>query len=373
MTREDIIIYLNSLRKDEIKDPLNKWIGTYNLYLVCIAKFFKWLYNPKLEHRKRPKPEVVDNIPQLRRKEISTYKPSDLWTLEEDLLFLKWCPSKRDRCYHAISRDLSARPHEILALKINDIVLKNVGTKQYAEVLVNGKTGTRHLPIIDSLPYVKDWLDQHPQRHNREAPLICSLDRKVYCKQMTVRGLYGIYEQYKEKYFPNLLKDSTIPKEDKHKLEDLLRKPWNLYIRRHSSLTQKSKFLKENILRQHAEWSPRSNMHLKYVHYFGNESSECILQEYGILPKDNQEVDVLRPKQCPHCNEPNRPNQKFCTKCRMVLSIEAFQDTLEEQRKKDERTQRLEERIDQLEAWLRHPEQFIRMREEAFEMDKEKK
>ena len=96
--------------------------------------------------------------------------------------------------------------------------------------MVNGKTGTRHLPLIDSLPYVKEWCDQHPQRHNREAPLICSLDRKVYCKQMTVRGLYGIYEQYKEKYFPKLLKDLTIPNKEKRKIEDLLRKPRNLYI-----------------------------------------------------------------------------------------------------------------------------------------------
>lgn len=248
MTRNDIIAYLNSIRKNEVEDPLNKWIGTYNLYLVCIVKFFKWLYNPKLEPRKRPKPEVVNNIPQLRRKEISTYKPSDLWTLEDDLLFLKWCPSKRDMCYHAISRDLSARPSEILAIKVKDILFKNIGNnKQYAEVLINGKTGTRHLPLIDSLPYVKEWYDQHPQRHNKEAHLICSLARKVYCKKMTVRGLYGIYEGYKEEYFPNLLNDPAIPKEERRKIEDLLKKPWNLYIRRHSSLTQKSKFLKEHI------------------------------------------------------------------------------------------------------------------------------
>jgi hypothetical protein len=114
-------------------------------------------------------------------------------------------------------------------------------------------------------------------------------------------------------------------------------------------------------------------MHLKYVHYFGNESSESILQEYGILPKDNQEVDVLRPKNCTNCNEPNRPDQKFCTKCRMVLSIEAFQDTLEEQRKKDEQTQRLEQRIDNLEALLTNPEQYIIMRDEAFAMGQQQK
>jgi len=54
--------------------------------------------------------------------------------------------------------------------------------------------------------------------------------------------------------------------------------------------------LKEHILRLHAGWSGRSQVHLKYVHYFGNESSKSILQECGILPKDNEEMDVLRPK-----------------------------------------------------------------------------
>ena len=98
------------------------------------------------------------------------------------------------------------------------------------------------------------------------------------------------------------------------------------YIRRHSSLTQKSKFLKEHILRQHAGWSPRSQMHLKYVHYFGNESNNSILQEYGILLKENEELNVLKPKQCPNCNAPNKPDSKFCAKCRMVLTYDAYNE-----------------------------------------------
>jgi len=50
-----------------------------------------------------------------------------------------------------MARDLSARPHEILNLKIKDIVFKTTADgKQYAEVLVNGKTGTRHIPLIQS-------------------------------------------------------------------------------------------------------------------------------------------------------------------------------------------------------------------------------
>jgi integrase len=179
MTREDILSYLDRLRKPESNDPLHKWIGSYNLYRTLILKFFKWLYYPDLQGAGRPKPRVVENIPQLKRKEQSIYKPSDLWTLEDDALFLKYCPSIRDKCYHMISRDTGCRPHEILNLKIKDVVFKTSGTNQYAEVLVNGKTGSRHIPLISSIPYVKDWLSQHPQQGNPNAPLICGYNKSL--------------------------------------------------------------------------------------------------------------------------------------------------------------------------------------------------
>ena len=58
-----------------------------------------------------------------------------------------------------MSRDSAARPHELLKLKIKDVVFKlTPDKKQYAEILVNGKTGTRHIPLIDSIPYIKDWI-----------------------------------------------------------------------------------------------------------------------------------------------------------------------------------------------------------------------
>jgi hypothetical protein len=79
-------------------DPLHKWIGTYNIYREHLLRFFKWLHSPDIEPKKRSKPSVVDNIPELKRKEKSIYKPSDLWTQQDDLLFLKYCSSKRERC-----------------------------------------------------------------------------------------------------------------------------------------------------------------------------------------------------------------------------------------------------------------------------------
>ncbi len=43
--KEDIIYYLNSLRKTESDDPTHKWIGTYNTRQMVLIKFFRWLYN----------------------------------------------------------------------------------------------------------------------------------------------------------------------------------------------------------------------------------------------------------------------------------------------------------------------------------------
>jgi hypothetical protein len=179
LVRDELLQFLESFRKPEADDPLHKWIGTYNIYRVVLIRFFKWLYYPDLEQKKRPKPSVIENIPKLKRREQSIYKPSDLWTLEDDLLFLRYCPSVRKKCYHTISRDLSCRPHEILKLRIKDIQFKNSGNRQYAEVLLNGKTGSRNLPLINSIPYLKDWIGRHPQVGNPNSPLICGEGKRL--------------------------------------------------------------------------------------------------------------------------------------------------------------------------------------------------
>jgi integrase len=351
ITREQVLEFLNNLRKPEALDPLHKWIGTYNTYRLHLIRFFKWLHNPDIEPQKRPKPLVIENIAQLKRKEISIYKPSDLWTNEDDAIFLRYCPSKRMKCYHVVSRDTSCRPHEILKLRIKDIMFKTIASNhhQYAEVLVNGKTGSRHLPLINSIPYVKDWLDhEHPQPSNPNCIFLCGFGKSIG-RALNTESLRIIYQKYRQELFPKLLESPDVLPEDKAKIKELLKKPWNPYIRRHSALTQKSTMLKEHVLRQHAGWSGRSQMHLKYLHYFGNESSESLLEAYGIISKDEQSllVDVLRPKQCPNCNEPNKLDSKFCSKCRMVLTYDAYNETLEQQQEKEMQIQKLQQKYEQ--------------------------
>jgi hypothetical protein len=251
-----------------------------------------------------------------------------------------------------MSRDSAARPHELLKLRIKDVVFKlTPDKKQYAEILVNGKTGTRHVPLIDSIPYIKDWISQHPQSGNPNSILLCGLGKSLN-RVIRVRSLYKIYENYRDKFFPKLLDNSNVLPEDKQNIRELLKKPWNLYIRRHSALTEKSGILKEHHLRQFAGWSPGSNMHLKYLHYFGNESNDSILEAYGIISKDKQLSEALRPKQCPNCNEPNKPDSKFCAKCRMVLTYDAYSETLESEKQNEVRVSVLEKQMQSLVSTL---------------------
>ena len=216
-----------------------------------------------------------------------------------------------------------------------------VGNKQYAEVLVNGKTGSRHIPLINSLPYLKDYLNDHVSDPNSY------LIRSRKFGKLNSRSLNIIYKRYKEEFFPRLLKDPDVSKEDKDAIRALLAKQRNPYIRRHSALTEKSKILKEHILRSHAGWSTRSKMPERYLHYFGNESSESILEAYGLKPTA-QELDKLSPVQCPNCGEGNKQQSRFCTQCRMILSYDTYLETIDQKEQQTDKMSKLEDTMNTL-------------------------
>jgi hypothetical protein len=215
--------------------------------------------------------------------------------------------------------------------------------------VVNGKTGTRPIPLINSIPDLKDYLGhEHPQPGNPNAPLICGTCKSLG-RHIQTSTLNKIYRDYREQVFPKLLESPNILPEDKQKIKELLKKPWNPYIRRHSALTEKSIILKEHVLRQHAGWSIGSQMPQKYLHYFGGESSESLLEAYGITPK-GQKTDQLKPKECPNCSEPNKPESKFCAKCRMVLSYDAYEETVDNKQDGDDAISTLSDQVTKLMA-----------------------
>lgn len=117
MTAHDVVEgYLNSLKRPTIEaDPAQRWIGTFILRAMIISKFFKCLTQPQLPANERQ----VCNVPMISglrkvKKKVKTHvKPTDLWSLDEDSLFLKYVQDTRIAAYYAMSRDTSARPSEL--------------------------------------------------------------------------------------------------------------------------------------------------------------------------------------------------------------------------------------------------------------------
>lgn len=181
VTHEDILAYLSTLRRPVERDPFQKWINTHNHRAVIYQKFFKWLYAPALPTKERPVPVVVRDLPLIKRKEKTHIQAKDLWTPEDDILFLKYCNDPRVTFYHMMSLDTSARPHEILAVRVGDIKIKIAGSRTYAEVEVGrgGKTKSRTVLLIASLPYYKALMQNHPEPNNPKSFLFRSNDSKA--------------------------------------------------------------------------------------------------------------------------------------------------------------------------------------------------
>ena len=214
---------------------------------------------------------------------------------------------------------------------------------QYAEVRINeGKTGPRTVPLIDSIPYLKQYLqEEHPASSNLDAWLFVSFGNN-HGSKLTYEGLSSHYEYYKKRYFPSLLINSSTPEPDKSLIRNMLTKPWNLYVFRHSALTEKSQYLPEAILRNHAGWTMNSNMPLVYLH-LSDESSKILLQKRGLIRKgDNKTNDALKLRHCVNCAEPNPPHAKFCAHCRMVLSFDSYQESLDKEKQKDNKLTSIE-------------------------------
>jgi len=63
--------------------------------------------------------------------------------------------------------------------------------RQYAEVLVSGKTKQRTLPLIMSIPYMKEWIQDHPFTANTNSYLFVLLAPKNFGDREKIDGTAG--------------------------------------------------------------------------------------------------------------------------------------------------------------------------------------
>jgi Zn-dependent membrane protease YugP len=104
-------------------------------------------------------------------------------------------------------------------------------------------------------------------------------------------------------------------------------------------------------MRLHAGWSKNSDMVKIYTHELGGESSRAILSAYGIMKNEvEQKKDLLEPKYCPNCKEPNKSDAKYCVKqgCGHPLTFEVVKELQEREQVKAKEAEETKAKVDEI-------------------------
>lgn len=284
------------LDKDDMKD-LVEWVQGRDIaettvadYKKVLKQFYKWLNGEDGDY-----PDNVDWI--------TTTTPNGNGTLPKDLLtrddidgLKDACRNPRDRAFIALLYETGARIGELIDLRVGDIEDHEHGRK----VVIDGKTGQRRLPLVESVPALNAWLNDHPGDGTR-APLWC---------QLQDGGEQLSYHYMRQKLLERAKERAEIDK------------PVNPHHFRHSRATELAQKFKEAQLCEWFGWVQGSDIPGKYVHLSGRDIDQMYAEEHGL--RSAEEEDEEDPVQeCPRCDELNEADDKFCSRCGFALSEEA--------------------------------------------------
>ncbi|HXV89022.1 MAG TPA: hypothetical protein VD710_08025 [Nitrososphaeraceae archaeon] len=346
-SKDEILSFLNTKIKDTNADPDKKWITTWNDYLWRIKYFFRWLHNHKIVKEKGNEPANTSewitrsfvSIKKKTTKRISPYLETELWEKEDLLNIIKYEPYKRNKAILSLLWDLDARPHEIILLKIKHIRIR----EKYGEGEIphEAKTGTGPILLTFSLPYVRDWLNEHPFKNEPNARLICNMNNG---SPISPDNIDKVMKQLRSRILRLLDKAEITNPDEREKLEFILKtKKWNPYCIRHSSITSDSDYLPEYALKKKVRWSMNSKQGIRYIkRRMGNDLKQKILEHNGIVTPDElkKKPSTLT---CPRCEPVNIIENKYCSSCSYPLVPSAYEEIKENEEK---RIKKMENKIE---------------------------
>jgi len=290
-------------------DTEGKHITSFNYYKSLLIIFFRWLCNSYCNNKPEEDWETPAflNIKTKKPLRESPYDVNDIWELDDVLTIVAYEPELRNQAIITLLWDLDARPHEITALRLKDIVLN----EQYGEGSIpsNTKTGGGPILLTSSFTYVRDWINKHPFKNEPNARLICNLINGAPVKSDRI---WQVLERLRL-YIKRLVEIGSITDiQQKQKLEHLLRvKKWNPYCFRHSAITADSDHLPEYAVKKKTRWTMDSKQGRRYIkNSWGDDLKDKMLEHHGIKVANKQQQMVSRP--CGSCGYINKLESKYC-------------------------------------------------------------
>jgi site-specific recombinase XerD len=242
------------------------------------------------------KHEEVDWIRLKKPKRL----PDDILAEKEILAMIDAAENLRDKALIAMLYEGGFRIGELGTMALKDVSFDRYG----ALAMVDGKTGMRRVRLIWSMPYIAQWLEMHPRREERDAPLWIKMSNSEEALK------YDAIRMQLQK----IAKRAGV-----HKRVN----PHNF---RHSRSTHLASKLTESQMEEYLGWVQGSKMPSIYVHMSGRDLDADLLRMYGIEPEKEDQKEELETLQCPHCKTLNTIGARICVNCRKPLAVEEVMD-----------------------------------------------
>lgn len=140
------------VRKIERRD-YTEW--TKHGYRITIKKFYQWLEKYDWNSKEYPKKvKWLRGSVRINNKKL----PEEILTKDDIKKLIKNASNFRDKALVSVLYESGCRIGEVLSLKI-----KHVSQDEYGYIIrVFGKTGSRRIRLISSVPHLANWLSNHP-------------------------------------------------------------------------------------------------------------------------------------------------------------------------------------------------------------------
>lgn len=290
-TKQDMKQAIAKLETSDLKE----W--TKQSYKITFKKFFRWLYNEKLGAKLKRKeyPEIVEWINTTMKNGMSRL-PEDILTESDIKVLLESCQNIRDKAIVALLWDSGCRVGEILNLQIKHLTFDKYG----AQIIVYGKTGSRRVRLIPSVPYLATLKENHPDKNDPEAFLFIGLGTRNKGKRISYTTL-----------------DTMLRKLH---VRAGVKKRCNAHSFRHARATYFASRVKESVMKESFGWTQKSQMVGIYTHLSGRDVDKEIRKAQGMADEEEKsEESKLKPKKCVRCGYENAATSKFCSQCCLIL------------------------------------------------------
>lgn len=277
-------------------------VWTISDYNKILKRFYKWLI-----HRKNLSLNVEWINGSIKEKDIPKLKRNEMITEEEAHKLVETTENARNKAIFSLIWDTGARIGEIGSMTINSVNFEDQGTI----VDLSGKTGKRSAFIIESTPFLNNWINLHPFKDDPNAPLWISMnqDPKYKYKPLSYRMYYKLFERAF--------------------IKAKIKKKFNPHLFRHSrALWCAQNNWNQVMANKMFGWGISSKMYNYYVSLSTEDVKDKMMECYGISTKRKEKVDNRKPSKCPRCEALNDNKSRFCFKCGLILDMEIAKELM---------------------------------------------